>query len=238
MFDTSIVRTSPRRIMLLTTSIAIHSVAVIAAIALSVASTQLPPQPPRQLEIYRAFDPPAAPPPPLGKPAAARHEATAAPRAKPAVQTAPAVVPDQTPALSEPAATTTAPIGNDTGPIGSDIGVDNSVGSDESAISTGPSTSTAPYFPGRDVTSARVISRVEPRFPRELIHGVRSALVVVRCIIGSNGQIRDPEIITSSFPPFNDAVIVALRQWKFAPGTLRGQPVETWFELTVRFQVR
>ena len=33
------------------------------------------------------------------------------------------------------------------------------------------------------------------------------------------GQIRDPEILRSTFPPFNDSVIDALRQWKFAAGT-------------------
>ena len=247
MFDTSIVRaratTAPRRVTLLTASVLIHSIAIIGAVALSIASVQLPMQPPRQLELYRAAELPATPPPPLGKPAAARHEATAPPRPKPASTvapapiTAPAVVPNETPVLSQPGPAATGPIVNNTGPIGSEIGNDNSVGPDDS-ISTGPSTSPGPYTAGRDVTSARVISRVEPRFPREFIHGVRSALVVVRCVIDKTGQIRDPDIIRSSFPPFNDAVITALRQWRFAPGTRRGQPVDTWFELTVRFEVR
>jgi hypothetical protein len=37
---------------------------------------------------------------------------------------------------------------------------------------------------------------------------------------------------------FNQPVIDALRQWTFAPGTLHGSPVDTYFELTITFTPR
>jgi len=104
-------------------------------------------------------------------------------------------------------------------------------------IGRGPSTAQGPYTPGGDVTAARVISRVEPRFPQMWSRAVRQAIVVVQCIIGKDGAIHDIQIVRSSFPPLNDAVLVALKQWKFEPGRLHGQAVDTYFELKVTFQV-
>jgi TonB family protein len=94
------------------------------------------------------------------------------------------------------------------------------------------------YQPSGGVTRARVLTRVEPRFPPALIKATRSATVVVLCIIDKDGRIREPKIVMSSFAPFNQSVLDALRQWTFEPGSYRGQPVDTYFELKVTFQVR
>jgi protein TonB len=248
MFDTSVVRahavSAPRRITLLA-SFLIHSVAVVGAFVLTIASTQLPASPPKQSDLYRPVDMPAIPPLPLGQRQAARQQVATPAKPKPLIApqqiTAPPVVPDQAPVIPDapvsamPAAAGTGQPGTDRigDPSGSPDGLD--VGQDASTRPVGPGI----YTPGAaGVTSARVISRVEPRFPQALIKGVRMATVVVRCVIGKDGRIHDPEVLTSSFAPFNAAVIDALNQWTFAPGMMHGQPVDTWFELTVRFQVR
>lgn len=246
MFDTSVVRDHAigrsRRTTLLI-SVFIHSIAVVAVVALTVASTQLPVDPPRQLELYRPVPLPITPPSPLGHPASRpqpQHE-LAMPRPRTIVApplTAPSTIPEQTPIAADPgpgsgpATTETATVGN--GPIGSPNGVPGGVGDTEQSLGT----ASGPYTPGGGVTRAHVLSRVEPRFPVAFIHSVREATVVVRCVIGQDGTIREPEIVRSSFPPFNDAVLSALRQWTFAPGMMHGQPVDTWFELTVTFHVR
>jgi len=243
MFDTSVIRAhaiaGPRRATLLI-SFLIHATVVVAAIALTLASTRLPVEPPRQLELLRTAVLPSAPPPPPGHPAVRPAQQLTLPRSRTAVEpalTSPPTIPEQTPIASDPGPST-GPVtaetsGGDHGPIGSPLGVP---GNNEA--SEGPATASGPYTPGGAVTQARVLTRVEPRFPAAFAHSVRSAIVVVRCVIGQDGAIRDPEIVTSSFPPFNDAVLTALRQWKFAPGVMHGQPVDTWFELTVNFHVR
>ncbi|HEX9163206.1 MAG TPA: TonB family protein [Thermoanaerobaculia bacterium] len=248
MFDTSIVRAraiaAPRRTTLLV-SVLIHSLAIVGAVSLTVASTQQPKQPPRQLELYRAAEVPTVPPPPLGvRPHATPPHASppAVPRqpAAPRLITAPETIPENTVTTGPDAIAATGPVGSSTdpagdGPLGDPNGVPGGVGTGET--STGPAV--APYTPGvGGVTSARVIRRVEPRFPQSLVHAVRYAIVVVRCVIDKNGDISDPEIVTSSYPPFNEAVLSALRQWKFAPGSMHGQAVDTYFELTVRFEVK
>jgi protein TonB len=249
MFDTSLVRAhavaASRRITLLA-SLLIHSVAVVGAVALTLASTQLPANPPKQSDLYRPVDAPAIPPLPLGQRQAPLPQVTTTAKPKPVIApqqiTAPAVMPDQAPVVPDAPVSDAMQAASDAGkagpgpigdPNGRRDGVD--IGQDASTGPAGPGI----YTPGAaGVTSARVISRVEPRFPQALIHGVRMATVVVRCVIGKDGRIHDPEVVTSSFPPFNAAVIDALNQWRFAPGMMHGQPVDTWFELTVRFEVR
>lgn len=240
MFDTSIVRArtiASSRGATFLVSVALHSIAVVAAVTLTLATTALPSHPPRQLGLYRPVDLPAMPPPPLGRPAPAHAQQAVPPSSKPQVPvqiTAPAVIPE---APASIATSTASSGGSQTGesPAGDPNGVIDGLGGNPASTGAG---ALVPYVPGGEVISAHVISRVEPRFPPSLTHAVRSAVVVVRCVIGKDGQIRDPEIVTSSFPPFNDSVLAALRQWKFSPGTMRGSAVDTWFELTVRFQVR
>jgi protein TonB len=64
------------------------------------------------------------------------------------------------------------------------------------------------------------------------------ATVVVRCIIDRNGHVRDAEVIVPAMPPFNAEVLKAVAQWRFTPGMLNGQPVDTYMNLTVRFEVK
>ena len=71
-----------------------------------------------------------------------------------------------------------------------------------------------------------------------MIRATRVATVIVLCVVDKEGRIRDPKIVMSSYPPFNQSVLDALQQWTFAPGSYRGQPVDTYFELKVKFEVR
>jgi TonB family protein len=41
----------------------------------------------------------------------------------------------------------------------------------------------------------------------------------------------------STFAAFNQPAIDAVTHWRFAPGTYRGQVVDTYFELTIRFKL-
>jgi TonB family protein len=248
MFDTSIVRAhataAPRRATFFA-SIVIHSIAVVAALALSVSATQVPPQPPRQMELYRPAELPAPPPPPPAGPPRVRDRQPERVVQPPVTHeiTAPMVIPDQTPVAVESQAltassgdaTTTDQAGEPGGKRG---GTPGGVPDGTGDRLGGTGTAKPVYNPGAlGVSRAKVIRRVEPRFPSRFAGSVTEATVVVSCVIGSDGQIRDLQIVKSSFPPFNESVIEALRQWQFEPGRLHGTPVDTYFELSVTFRV-
>lgn len=248
MFDTSLVRSrtvdAPRRVGLFTVSVAIHTAVALGAVAMSIATVEFPAQSPDQLEIFRPVAAVSVPPA-LGDgepPRPVRREQPSAP-AEPAEVTAPMEVPVEPPVPETPG-TGADPIenrgngeagsGNGTGghPLGEPGGVGDGTPGEIGIPDAGP------RVPGGEVRAARVLRRVEPRYPSAFVAARKTAVVTVRCVIDRNGRIRDPEVIASSWAPFNEAVIDAVRQWTFAPGTMRGEPVDTWFELTVRFEVR
>ena len=251
MFETSVVlaQTRPaRRVGVLTVSLVAHSVAIVGAVALSVASTDFPKEAPQESAVFL----PVAPPPPLGNPngGAPPKPAVTPPAQRPESPspptqiTAPPAVPDDVPVVEGPPsadATTTGPgTGTVAGPIGVPWGDPNGVGDPDAP----PSTSTAPppattiYTPGvGGVVAPVLIRRVDPAYPEVLRPTRLSANVVVRCVIDKNGQVRDPEVVLAALPAFNEAVLKAVKQWRYRPGSLHGNAVETYLEVKVHFSV-
>lgn len=249
MFDTSVVRahsTAARHpLALFTVSVAFHLAVVAAVLLVSITATSLPLDPPNQVAQYHPEAIPTVPAP-AGNPNVQRPAQQPASQPRPAAPippnqvTAPNVVPDETPVL--PDGGTAGSVDAPPGPVGEPWGVPGGVPFSVGEPSAAPARQTAspePLRPGGEVRSARVLSRVEPRYPQLLANvRLRHVTVVVRCIIDRHGQLRDAQIVQGQFEPFNDAVLEALEQWRFAPGSLRGQAVDTYFELTVNFQMR
>jgi predicted Zn-dependent protease len=51
--------------------------------------------------------------------------------------------------------------------------------------------------------------------------------------------VRDPQVIAPArLEPFNEAVINAVQKWRYTPGSLNGEAVETYLDVTVHFSVR
>lgn len=249
MFETSVVqaRVVQRRFSLLSVSLAAHSLVIIAVLAASITSISFPKAPPREEMI---FIPQAPPPPP---PAAPRqpvqqqvqaHRAAATPVVPRAAVTplplTPSHIPDVIPTVPLASNDSGPAIGGSTTPgtgSGSDTGDPNGVDIGQPAANTTPVADTV-FHPGAEVKPAVVIYRVEPQFPQAALRIHMGGTVVVKCIVDKNGNVRDPEVVTSSFGAFNEPALNALQQWRFAPGSFRGKAVDTWFELTIRFQPR
>lgn len=240
MFETAVVRSrvSDRRFSWLSLSLGVHSAAIVAVLAASLATTPLPNQAPKQMiPFFQSVTPPPALGTPDATPAQPRpRTATAtAPRTlvAPIPVTAPNVIPDTVTPVSDQA--NDGPPANPGLPIGSEIGV----GTQEPAPSSIVAPDAAGPLPvGHGVKSPVVIRRVEPIYPPVALRAHMSGSVVLQCIIDRSGRIRDVRVVTSSFAAFEQPAIDAVQQWLFAPGSLNGQAVDTIFELTVKFQVK
>lgn len=253
MFETSVIReraiAAPRRAGVLSMSLAFHTLAAAAAVAMSVQTSSFPVDVPRQMSMLQEVMPLVEPPLPRGNPEAPRNPTPQPPVAR-NVPTAPALpqadtAPNQIPSTTTPVASSdTAGQGNadgrnTTGQWGVPDGDEHGVDTGQSVLQQVPVPAPAgPLVPIGDVHAARVLSRVEPKYPGIAAHNRIAGVVKVQCIIDKNGKLSDPEIVSSSFPMFNQPVIDALRQWTFAPGTLHGSPVDTYFELTITFTPR
>lgn len=250
MFETSVVRETAqpaeKRFGLLTASVAFHSIVILAAIVLSVASISFPKNAPNQISAYfREVSIPI--PPPLGTPhpaqptphpatppAAAQHQQTAPPPMTP--NTIPNDIPT-VPAASGPALTGPASDKPGDGPIGDPHGVLGSIGTNPGAPAVADVTDTGPMMPVGDVKPAVVLHRVQPLYPHAAQVMKLNGVVIVECVIGRDGTIRDPHIVRSSSPIFEQSALDAVRQWTFAPGSYHGRPVDTYFDLTVTFTI-
>src|SRR5260370_13987216 len=78
---------------------------------------------------------------------------------------------------------------------------------------------------GGNVVAAKVVSRVTPVYPTEARMQHISGTVRMHAIIAKDGSIKHLEVI-SGHPTLVDAALEAVRQWRYQPTMLEGQPFE------------
>lgn len=95
-----------------------------------------------------------------------------------------------------------------------------------------------PLRVGGDVKAPVVMQRVEPLFPEEARKARVAGIVILEAIIDREGNVKDAYVLKPLPFGLSEAAVDAVKQWKFRPGTLNGQPVDVVFNLTVNFRPR
>ncbi len=125
------------------------------------------------------------------------------------------------------------PVAPDLGPVvGPGSHVDWSIGS-------GPTTLPAPPAPVRPIRVSEVmlgnlIHRVDPQYPAIARQIRLQGTVVLNAIISREGNIEKVDVATGSFL-LAGAARDAVRQWKYRPYILNGEPVEVETQITINF---
>ena len=63
----------------------------------------------------------------------------------------------------------------------------------------------------------RLLHRVAPEFPRQLVNMVSSGTVLVRFMVQPDGSVRNAEALKTSHRKMSVAALEAVNQWRFAP---------------------
>ena len=79
-----------------------------------------------------------------------------------------------------------------------------------------------------------LIHRVQPDYPAPARQFRIQGLVVLRAMIGRDGAIEDLQVL-SGHPMLVKAAVEAVRQWRYRPYELNGEPVEVETEVKVNF---
>lgn len=79
-----------------------------------------------------------------------------------------------------------------------------------------------------------LVRRIEPRYPPTAISARIEGPVKIKAIITREGIIREAEV-RSGNPLLVGAALEAIRQWRYRPYVLNGEPVEVETEITVNF---
>ncbi|MBV9497481.1 MAG: energy transducer TonB [Acidobacteria bacterium] len=256
MFETAVVKTrevaAERRFGLLSASIAAHTFVGLAVVVGSLSATTFPNEAPKQFALFKIETVPQVPVQkgdPNGGAKQPVKTPVQLPQQKPAQQTAPTVTPDAIPTPQPPTSATTDTnpgtfassgegdgTGTVVGPVGDPNGIDGGLPVKPEVVT--PPTPNQVFRAVGEVKPAKVLVRVSPNYPPVAAKAGVNGVVVVECIIGSDGTIREPRVVRSSFAAFDQPALDAVNQWRFAPGTLHGTAVDTYFELTITFIVR
>ena len=95
---------------------------------------------------------------------------------------------------------------------------------------------TGPLRVGGNVQSARIINRIQPLYPPLARQTRISGTVRLHAIIGKDGTIQSLEVI-SGHPLLQQAALDAVRQWRYQPTLLNGDPVDVDTTIDVIFSL-
>ncbi len=84
-------------------------------------------------------------------------------------------------------------------------------------------------------TPPRAISRRRPAYPAEARSEGVEGVVVVRFLVSRSGSVTDVRVVRGP-QSLTSAVVAAVKQWRFQPGTFEGRPTAMW--QTARFPFR
>ena len=87
---------------------------------------------------------------------------------------------------------------------------------------------------GGNVTAASIISQTRPVYPALARQARIQGNVVLHAIIDKNGNVAQLEVV-SGHPLLVQAALDAVRQWRYKPTLLNGDPVEVDTTITVTF---
>lgn len=84
----------------------------------------------------------------------------------------------------------------------------------------------------------RYAGQFQPAYPARLERLGIEGRVVLKVLIGADGRVKDVRILYADDDGFADVTERQARsRWRFRPATSDGRPVETWKQLTVRFEI-
>jgi len=84
------------------------------------------------------------------------------------------------------------------------------------------------------VIPGRLVKKVAPHYPDLARHAGVSGDVVLIAVIGSDGVLHNIKAISGS-PMLREEAVAAAKQWRYAPATLSGKPVESDTRITINF---
>jgi protein TonB len=85
-----------------------------------------------------------------------------------------------------------------------------------------------------NVTSGLLIRKVQPSYPPLAKQARISGAVVLKAVIGKDSSIKDLQAL-SGHPMLVQAALDAVRQWRYKPYVVEGEPVEVDTQITVNF---
>jgi len=95
-----------------------------------------------------------------------------------------------------------------------------------------------PFRPGSGVEPPRLLREVKANYTDEARRGNIEGEVELEIVVRRDGTVGDVKVLRGLRGGLNDRAIEAVRQWRFAPGRMKGVPVDVVVEVGVEFRLR
>jgi protein TonB len=228
-----------RRGATFTVSFVVHTVLVVAVVIVPLLYQDILPVP---SEAVRAFfvtptqvapPPPPPPPPPAAGARVVPKAPVAAPLPDPSKFTAPVEVPQELPKEEM------LSFGVEGGvPGGVEGGVPGGVvGGIVGGLPTEAPPPAKVVRVGGQLRAPKVVHRVSPEYPPLAQAARLQALVILEAHVDTSGRVQSVTVLRGQ-PLFDEAAMAAVKQWRYMPLLLNGQPTEFILTVTVNFNLK
>ena len=94
----------------------------------------------------------------------------------------------------------------------------------------------APVRPGGAITAPTKVHDVAPVYPQMARDSRIQGIVIIQATIGMDGRVINAEVLRPQ-PFLDQAALDAVRQWRYTPTQLNGEPVAVIMTVTVNFRL-
>ena len=92
---------------------------------------------------------------------------------------------------------------------------------------------------GGNVQPVRLLYQIKPVYPTDLQQLGIKGTVLIRAVISKDGDVLSPQVVNTDIDSrLAQLALDAIKQWRYQPSLLNGQPVETTTTLTIDFTLK
>ena len=95
-----------------------------------------------------------------------------------------------------------------------------------------------PFRIGDGIRPPARIGGAAPVYPSEAREARAEGVVIMQATISPTGEVSDVEVLRSAVPLLDEAAVAAVRQWRYEPTLVDGEPVSIVMTVTVNFALR
>lgn len=95
----------------------------------------------------------------------------------------------------------------------------------------------ATVIEGRELTTPRLIKKVDPEYPKEAVKKRVEGVVLLNVRVVEQGNVVAIQILRS-IPLLDQVAIAAVKQWKYEPMIIEGKAIQVIFTVHITFKLR
>lgn len=101
-----------------------------------------------------------------------------------------------------------------------------------------PGGTAGPMWVKGDVTPPEKVYFPQPRYTEEARKARIQGVVILQAVIDAQGRVERVKIVKDLPQGLGDSAVQTVKQWKFKPASLQGEPVPVYFNLTITFSLQ